>query len=862
MFSLAALAVSPTAQAQELGEQRQGNIVEYFGKEKIEDISEGKLVHVFKKGLVLARPGAFGIAQSESTPIDEVMARFLFNRPTGINTDHVFDVDYSGRPIKWEEIEVDDKSTFQDRRLRSGVLYLSYVADADQTVLLDASGHSSLLVNGMPHEGEHFDFGWNLVPLHLKRGKHEFVLQGGRFGRMRARLVEPDPPVRFTRRDTTLPDIRREDGEELLGAIRVINAKDAEILGARIECRRGADVATSAVPRIAPRIVRKVPFLIPAMSTLNDEAKQVEFEIELFNRAGDSLAKEPIKLNVRSKHEHHRRTFISEIDGSVQYYSVAPSSDPNLENPAMFLSVHGASVEATNQAAAYQQKDWGHLVAPTNRRPFGFAWEDWGRLDAMEVLTDAERVYKTDRRRTYLTGHSMGGHGTWYLGATYPDRWAAIAPCAGYPDLLDYRSGFMSRIHEMPEQMRRRFGITDAMINRMKTLMESKSVFDEIVNRGGSPSRTLTLISNYAQYGIYVLHGENDTVVPTAIARDMRRRLGEFHSDFTYYEYPNGSHWYGNHSVDWPPIFDFFKARSIKPPHDTEEFSFSTASPGVSARSHFVTIVQQEVPFKVSSVHFERTDDLVRIETSNVRALTVDVDEMGLKSEQKLEVDGQAIEVAPSSKVIHLLRGDTEWTKTESAPAAKEKGPHRNGGFKDAFRNRLVLVYGTQGTDFENEWYFNRARCDAEKFWYRANGNVELVSDTHFADGEYADRNVVLYGNRDNNSVWDLLLKDCPLQVSDGSVTMEDTSLSGPGWGAYFIYRRQDSNVASVGVITASGVAGMKAAYANHYLVNATCFPDVMIFDQHFLSRGIQSLKCAGFWGNSWDVNTGDFVWR
>jgi hypothetical protein len=68
--------------------------------------------------------------------------------------------------------------------------------------------------------------------------------------------------------------------------------------------------------------------------------------------------------------------------------------------------------------------------------------------------------------------------------------------------------------------------------------------------------------------------------------------------------------------------------------------------------------------------------------------------------------------------------------------------------------------------------------------------------------------------------------------------------------------------VASVGVVTASGVEGMKAAYANHYLVNATCFPDVMIFDQHFLSRGVQSLKCAGFWGNGWDVDTGDFVWR
>ena len=30
----------------------------------------------------------------------------------------------------------------------------------------------------------------------------------------------------------------------------------------------------------------------------------------------------------------------------------------------------------------------------------------------------------------YLMGNSMGGSGTWYLGTKFPERWAAIAPCA------------------------------------------------------------------------------------------------------------------------------------------------------------------------------------------------------------------------------------------------------------------------------------------------------------------------------------------------------------------------------------------------------------------------------------------------
>ena len=41
-----------------------------------------------------------------------------------------------------------------------------------------------------------------------------------------------------------------------------------------------------------------------------------------------------------------------------------------------------------------------------------------------------EKEYGTDRSRTYLMGNSMGGAGTWYLGTKYPERWAAIAPCA------------------------------------------------------------------------------------------------------------------------------------------------------------------------------------------------------------------------------------------------------------------------------------------------------------------------------------------------------------------------------------------------------------------------------------------------
>ncbi|MDP5044639.1 MAG: hypothetical protein NWQ06_06640, partial [Leeuwenhoekiella sp.] len=73
---------------------------------------------------------------------------------------------------------------------------------------------------------------------------------------------------------------------------------------------------------------------------------------------------------------------------------------------------------------------------------------------------------------------------------------------------------------------------------------------------------------------------------------------------------------------------------------------------------------------------------------------------------------------------------------------------------------------------------------------------------------------------------------------------------------------RTDSDTASIGVVTATGIVGMKAAYANDYLENGTTFPDVLIFDNTMLTKGIEGVKASGFFGNDWSVDKGDFIWR
>jgi poly(3-hydroxybutyrate) depolymerase len=51
--------------------------------------------------------------------------------------------------------------------------------------------------------------------------------------------------------------------------------------------------------------------------------------------------------------------------------------------------------------------------------------------DVINVLELVLNEYPVDQTHMFLTGHSMGGGGTWYLGAKYHQLWRAIAPMSG-----------------------------------------------------------------------------------------------------------------------------------------------------------------------------------------------------------------------------------------------------------------------------------------------------------------------------------------------------------------------------------------------------------------------------------------------
>lgn len=57
--------------------------------------------------------------------------------------------------------------------------------------------------------------------------------------------------------------------------------------------------------------------------------------------------------------------------------------------------------------------------------------QTWNREVLLGLLDKIESSYAVDTNRVYLTGLSMGGYGTWDLGLSNPERFAAIVPICG-----------------------------------------------------------------------------------------------------------------------------------------------------------------------------------------------------------------------------------------------------------------------------------------------------------------------------------------------------------------------------------------------------------------------------------------------
>ncbi len=821
-------------------------IVMFFGMSNI--VMAGQ-VTVIEKCLAVKLPRGSRMSVVPKDPVEYKIVKGIWSPPQAGQKEEFAD-SVSGT---WEEMKVDSNGWFRGRTLRGGYAYVSIQSEERKIVVLEAMAHNMVYVNGEPRIGNRYQskeefeswepkFNFSRIPIVLKKGRNDLIFKCNRF-RLKVKIHETDEGVFFNPNDPTLPDFIVGESIDTQGAMVIVNASEKRLTNLTIASSSEKAVSGKiSIPDILPLSVYKAPFKLKG-TALKDKGT-CDIQLELHGDMDKPLASIKIPIRVQNPAETRKRTFFSKIDGSVQYYAVNPAWGLHADQPgALFLSLHGASVEALNQANSYQAKNWGHIVAPTNRRPYGFNWEDWGRTDALEVMALAKSTLNIDPNRVYLTGHSMGGHGTWHVGGTFPDKFAAIGPSAGWISFWSYR---------------------------VRGEIGERSAMDKMLLRATAPSQTFELAENYKQEGIYVIHGSADDNVRVDQAHQMVKHLEGKHDHLVFHEEPGAGHWWdndpepGSDCVDWLPMFDFFARRAVPGMERIRQVEFKTANPGISSSSQWLHIESQINPleFSTANIRFYTGQKLFSGTTTNVSRLALDVSLIEAGGLMSVDLDSQRVDNIERDKdvdKIWLEKRNDEWSVI-AKPSKSLKGPHRYGTFKDAINNRVVFVYGTEGTDDENAWAKAKAKYDGEIFWYQGNGAIEIISDAEFDAGAYPDRNVVIYGNAETNSAWDELLPDCPVQVHANSIEIGDKKISGKDLGCLFIRPRLDSDIASVGVVGGSGIVGMRMTNNRPYLYPGYAFPDCLVYSAEMLREGSEGVRAAGFFGEDWSVETGEFV--
>jgi poly(3-hydroxybutyrate) depolymerase len=819
---------------------------------------------LFREGLALPIPKGYAEVIIAPNPVEASLALGTWKAPKAGDT-----AVWPGRgTTAWRPVAADTTGWFSDSVLAGCYVYLPVEAKQRRVMILQAMGNEIAYVNGVPRAGNPYclkdvreswepNFDYSFLPVMLEKGRNDLLFRCVR-ERFKVGLYPPAKPVFLNAKDVTIPDFVAGQRIDAQGAIVVVNATMERLEDLHISAHIPGQASgfVGSVRVIQPLSVRKADFRLTAAAPETTGAVDVLVSLERNRKDADRtevLDTAVIPFRIVSVNENRRETFVSDIDGSVQYYGIYSARMLSKETPAaLFLTLHGAGVEAVNQSGSYASKAWGHVVAPTNRRPYGFNWEEWGRLDALEVLEVVKKRYSIDESRVYLTGHSMGGHGAWHVGSLFPDRFGAIGPSAGWISFWTYRFRGVD------------LGDTTA-VRRM-------------IRRATTPSETFMHALNYDQLGVYVLHGADDDNVPVSEARSMVEALAKGQKDFVYHEQPGVGHWWdlsdapGVDCVDWSPMFDFF-ARHARPGKERiREIRFLTSNPGISARNNWLTIDAQTRQLEMSSVDIRLDPGDLRAAqsgrfagtTDNVSRLAFDVGVLRGPGPIAVELDGQKLDGIswPGAEAqLWLERKNGVWAAA-APPSPDLKGARRYGTFKEVFRNWPIFVFGTKGTAEENAWAFSKARFDAEKLWYQGNGSIDVVADVDFDPTRWLDRNVLLYGNSATNAAWRGLLADSPVQTGRNQVRIGGRTIRGSDLSCIFIRPRRGSAQASVGVVSGTGIVGMKLANRLPYLNPGIGLPDCTVLDGRVLTSGDAGVLMTGFFGLDWSVESGDFVWN
>ncbi|MFZ1946964.1 MAG: prolyl oligopeptidase family serine peptidase [bacterium] len=763
----------------------------------------------------------------------------------------------------------------------AGVVSVAYAScelesPAEQRALAAAENVGLFYINGVQYPGDPYRTNSVRVPVTLRKGTNTVLVKLSGYGDPSFKLdLVPAPAPLVMLDDCTTPDILRGERGRFWVGVAVVNTTNATVRRATIGVGDGVAIALSrrTIDNLAPLCVRKFPVEIEVLACPAEaESLEIPIEISPADAAADGGAeavafRDTLVLRIREPGESYKRTFISRIDCSCQYYAVLPPTgfDPVAESAdsqsyALIFTLHGASVRAEGQADAYKPKSWAFIVAPTNRRPFGFDWQDWGRLDALEVLDEVKAAYPVDPNRVYLTGHSMGGHGVWHVGLAHPDLFAAAGPGAGWTSFELYIPWFLqkSNIFAEPEQI----------AVRAAALREDA---------------TLNFVENAANLPVFIFQGGADDNVPPTHPRMLVTQLDDLGYDYHYKEIPGLGHWWsidslGTSCVDDPDLMAFFQPlrRDPCPSHVV----FRTSDLGRNDRAYWVRIRRQEAPFSDSRIEAtivegpgsEAGSELrtIRIKTENVSEFSImPCGEMLGGGRVVVTIDGYAsvLERLPSEPVVFSKRAGG-FMLGETRSDGLNKTADLYGPIKQAYFSPFVLVYGTAGAQATTGLLLNQARLESWQWWLRGNGHVEILADSAVTREVMSEYNLILFGGPDENLVTRALNRDLPIRMLGGRLFLGTNPVlehrvarEREPLAAAFVYPNPLSPEHLVFVHEGVGLEGLKLATFFGTLYSGAGLPDFMIFDDSVRKSGWAGIVAAGFFDSAWKVKR-DLTYR
>ena len=439
-----------------------------------------------------------------------------------------------------------------------------------------------------------------------------------------------------------------------------------------------------------------------------------------------------------------RLAYVDPIDGSVQFCRAYLPLDysPQRSWP-LILSLHGFN-PANPEYIGWWSVDQRHTsiadkkpaiyIEPHGRGNAQYAGP--GEKDVLRCLQEAKGAFKVDEDRVYITGESMGGHGTWWIASRHPQLFAAVAPVYGG---WDFRVTSVAGPPTAPPPTNGR----DAyFLERISSFVSAE---------------------NLLNLPLYVVHGDSDQAVSVENSRHIVKMLQQWGYDVRYHEMPGWGH---ENLKQQEIIADWLLTHRRNPA--PEHVRVRSADLG-GAEAYWVKVESFEEPMQVVRVDAQVIEPgVVRLDTTNAGglALTLPQQLRGASRSIKVIWNGQPHDVPLTDGVARLSSS----TKT-TAPG---KRAAFDGPLPAVMSTPFVIVVGTTAHDPQMKQYIAERAGEIQTMWQTwQHQPLRLMQDTDVTSEREHEYSLVLIGGVNENAVTRRLASKLPFKVTRDAITVD-----------------------------------------------------------------------------------------